>query len=348
MKISVENYCSLKLIFFFSLFYLHIGTALSQEKTPKDTTNFFDYSNKIMLRANLSSQDDSFILNDKKGSDLYLETNNSYKTYLAVNYKFIGFSFGFYPKFFSGNTDEEAKGKSTFKEFNLQFFLKKWLVSLHYNKTRGYYVANTYDFDSNWTAGVDPYILFPNLKSEQYSIASSYIFNPKFSYKSITSYAEWQKKSAGSFVPSMQYEYNKISLGGDPIDSEQKENDFRLVAGYYYNFIIRKNFFIAANLSPSVGVKFMESKEVVSGIQKTENEIYFAKFLDGGLKVGYNSETIYLGSSLNFNESSYSETKNKVISNNKLYAYLYFGYRFDAPSFVKKPVETIEKKIHLN
>jgi len=348
MNISIKNYRSLKLIFFFSLFYLHIGTALSQEKTPKDTTNFVYYSDKIMLRANASSQDDSFILNDNKGSDLYLETNNSYKTYLAVNYKFIGFSFGFYPKFFSGNRDEDLKGKSTFKEYNLQFFLKKWLISLHYNKTRGYYVDNMQDFIPNWTEGADPYLLFPNLKSEQYSISSSYIFNPKFSYKSITSYAEWQKKSAGSFIPSIGYEYNKISFAAASIDEEQKENGFRLAAGYYYNFIIRKNFYIAANLSPSVGVKFMESKQVDSGIQKTENDTYFTKHLDGGLKLGYNSEKIYLGSSLNFNESWYNETKSKVISNNKVFGYLYFGYRFNAPSFVKKPVETIEKKINLN
>lgn len=333
--------------FFLFLFLLNNLTILAQKKAEKDTANFIFYPDKIMLRANVSTQTDDYLLTTKNGSNLDLETNNSYKVFLAVDYKFIGFSYGFYPKFFGGNKDEDLKGKSTFSDFNFRFFLGRWLQTVQYSKTRGYYVANMKDFNPNWDEGKDGYIKFPNFKSTVYGMSTSYIFNPKFSLKSITSFTEWQKKSAGSFIPSLAYSYNRITSKTEITDGKQDEYDIKLGAGYYYNFIIRKRFYAAVNLSPSIGVKFMKDKSVDAGVETIEKHNYFTKNIDGGLKLGYNSERILFGASLNFNSSSYDEDKNTVISNDKTFALLYFGYRFDAPNFIKKPIDKISSKVNL-
>lgn len=329
------------------LFALSFSKSFSQNKSPKDTVNFIYYPDKIMVRANLSTQTDSYLLNNKKGTNLDLETNNNYKLFLSIDYKFIGFSYGFYPKFFGGNKDEDLKGKSSFSDYNFRFFLGRWLQTVNYSKTKGYYVANMSDFNPDWIEGKDQYLQFPDFKTIQYGMSTSYLFNPKFSLKSITSFTEWQKKSAGSFVPSLIYTYNRIISKIDNLNGRQKEFDVRLAAGYYYNFIIHKNFYIAPHLSPSIGVKFLNDKSVDSGVETIEKETYFTRNIEGGIKLGYNNKRILFGASLNFDDSSYNEDKTTVISNNKIYGLLYFGYRFNAPEFVSKPIEKIDDKIKM-
>lgn len=334
-------------VVFLVAFFLNFNILFSQNEKPKDTANFIYYPDKIMVRANLSTQSDNYLLNSKNGTNLDLETNNSYKLFLSVDYKFIGFSYGFYPKFFGTNKDEGLKGKSTFSDYNFRFFLGRWLQMVNYSKTKGYYVANMSEFDPTWVEGKDPYLQFPDFKTMQFGMSTSYLFNPKFSLKSITSFTEWQKKSAGSFLPSLIYSYNTIRSKSDDLDGRQKEFDLKLAAGYYYNFIIHKNFYIAPHLSPSVGVKFMKDKSRNSGAETVEKETYFTRNLDGGIKMGYNSNRILFGASLNFSISSYNEDKNNVISNDKVYGLLYFGYRFNAPGFISKPVEKIDNKIKM-
>ncbi|RUT71175.1 DUF4421 domain-containing protein [Flavobacterium cupreum] len=328
-------------------FCLNFTKSYSQNELQKDTVNFIYYPDKIMVRANLSTQSDSYLLNDKNGPNLNLETNNSYKLFLNIDYKFIGFSYGFYPKFFGGNKDENLKGKSSFSDYNFRFFLGRWLQTVQYSKTRGYYISNMSDFSPDWVEGRDPYLKFPDFKTIQFGMSTSYIFNPKFSLKSITSLTEWQKKSAGSFVPSLIYNYNTIKSKTDDLDGKQKEFDLRLAAGYYYNFIIWDRFYIAPNLSPSLGVKFSRDKSTTAGVTTIEKNTYFTRNLDGGIKIGYNSNRILCGASLNFSSSSYNEDKSTRISNDKVYGLLYFGYRFDAPDFVRKPIEKIDGKIKM-
>ncbi|MDQ5928805.1 MAG: hypothetical protein QG594_583, partial [Bacteroidota bacterium] len=281
--------------FFLMLFALSLSKSFSQNKSPKDTVNFIYYPDKIMVRANLSTQTDSYLLNNKKGTNLDLETNNNYKLFLSIDYKFIGFSYGFYPKFFGGNKDEDLKGKSSFSDYNFRFFLGRWLQTVNYSKTKGYYVANMSDFNPDWIEGKDQYLQFPDFKTIQYGMSTSYLFNPKFSLKSITSFTEWQKKSAGSFVPSLIYTYNRIISKIDNLNGRQKEFDVRLAAGYYYNFIIHKNFYIAPHLSPSIGVKFLNDKSVDSGVETIEKETYFTRNIEGGIKLGYNNKRILFG-----------------------------------------------------
>jgi len=178
-------------------------------------------------------------------------------------------------------------------------------------------------------------------------MSTSYIFNPNFSLKSITSFTEWQKESAGSFIPTMIYDYKRISLESASLNAKQSEYDVSLGIGYFYNFIIHKRFYIAPNLTTALGVKFINYKTEESGIQEEEKDNYFLTTLNGGLKFGYNADRILFGLSLNFNASFYNESKYKMVSNDGSFGLLYFGYRFDAPKFISKPVNTMNDKLKL-
>ena len=352
LKLSNQNSIGYSSYFLYkkvllSFFIFACYTISFSQKKEKDTSNFVFYSDKIMVRTNLSTQSDAQILNDKKGDNLYLETNNSYKLFLSVDYKFIGFSYGFYPKFFGGNNDDDTKGKSKFSEYNFRFFLGKWVQTVDYSKIRGYYVENTSDFFPDWNPATDPYIQFPDFKTIKYGMSTSYIFNPKFSLKSFTSFTEWQKESAGSFIPTLVYDYTKLSFTYNDIKSSQNEYDISLGAGYFYNFIIHNRFYVAPNLTAGLGVKFTDSKEEESGAQTKESKNYFTTSLVGGIKIGYNSERVLFGASFNFDSNSYKENKDQIISNDKVFGLLYFGYRFGAPKFISKPVNAIDGKMKL-
>ncbi|MBK0370562.1 DUF4421 family protein [Flavobacterium agrisoli] len=343
-KFNLKRFQLKKTVFFWFFIFCHF--IFHGQQKEKDTTHFVFYPDKIMVRANLNTQTDAHILNNKSGDNLYLQTNNSYKLFLAVDYKFIGFTYGFYPKFIGGNKDENTKGKSKFSEYNFRFFLGQWLQTVEYSKIKGYYVENSTDF----FPGLDPdhqgYIVFPDFKTQRYGMSTSYIFNKNFSLKSITSFTEWQKKSAGSFIPTILYAYKKLSFSTDILESSQNEYDIAIGQGYFYNFIIKNRFYVAPNLTVLGGIKFTNSKSNEENVITTEKKNYWATALKGGLKIGYNSEKILCGLSFNFDATSYKENKTETISNDNFYGLLYFGYRFDAPKFIAKPVENIENKIN--
>lgn len=333
----------LLIFFIFTQFQLLSAQNLSK----KDTINFIYYPDKIMVKSNVSTQTDSYFLRSKESLNLKLVPNNNYKVFFTVDYKFIGFSYGFFPKIFGGaNNDNASKGKSSFSDYNFRLFLGHWLQNFNYSKVRGYYVENTADFLPDWKNG-DPYLQFPNMKNESFGMSTSYVFNSKFSLKSISSFTEWQKKSAGSFIPTLSYEYLRSSFDQGGINNKEDNFNLRLGLSYFYNFIINEKFYIAPNFTPSLGVRFSKDKSVESGDTSIEKHTYLTRFLEGGIKLGYNSNNILFGASFNFNANWYNEDSKNHIENDKIYGLLYFGYRFNAPKFIQKPIEKVEDKLKL-
>ena len=146
--------------------------------------------------------------NDKiTGSVYYLDTSNSFQiasgpqdsqTFLNLtpnrreqigfnlNYKIIDVSVGFAPKFLSQN-----KGDSHSKHFNFntRFYYKKWMQSFTFINQKGFYIS-----DDNIMAQL------PDMRTTKIGGSTAYVFNPKFSFKTLVSQNEWQTKSSGSFI----------------------------------------------------------------------------------------------------------------------------------------------------
>lgn len=337
----------IKMVLFVLFVFFQFQFLSAQNFSKKDTADFIYYPDKIMVKANVSTQTDSYFLKSKESINLKLVPNNEYKVFFTVDYKFIGFSYGFFPKIFGGaNDDNASKGKSSFSDYNFRLFLGHWLQNFNYGKVRGYYVENTADFLPDWKKG-DPYIQFPNMKNESFGMSTSYVFNPKFSLRSISSFTEWQKHSAGSFIPTLSYDYLRSSFNQNDIESKEDDFNLRLGLSYFYNFILNEKFYIAPNFTPSIGVRFSKDTSTEAGEKSIDKQTYFTRFLEGGIKLGYNSDNILFGASFNFNANWYNEDSKNHIENDKIYGLVYFGYRFNAPKFIAKPVEKVEDKLKL-
>lgn len=303
----------------------------------KDTTAIVNYTDKIIIKANIDTRTDAFFYRNKEeDTRLHLKPNNRYRLFLSLDYEFIGVSVGLVPKFLGANSDENLKGESSFTDYQFRFFLGRWVQGLTYSKVSGYYVRNTKDFAPNWIEGSNPYIQFNNLFSKVYGMSTSYVFNPNFSYRNIVYQNEWQKKSSGSLIGSLYYDYNIFDLNEVDVINREKFFNVRLAPTYYYTFVLHDNWFLSANLSPSLGLRFSKTESGVEDNLRIENNTYVTRRLGGGSNLGYSSKKIIYGLNVNFSADWYNEDDVSTTENDQFYGILYFGYRFDPPKALDK------------
>lgn len=307
--------------------------------------NKVSYADKILIKANLSTQIDQYQLTELAGPDLILQTNNEYKCFLSLDYQFIGFSYGFSPKLFTGNDDNVLKGKSSSSNYRFLFFPGQWLQTAEFDRVKGFYAVNTGDYIPGWREGTDPYIQLSSLQTSRWAFSTSYIFNRNYSLKNIIYQTEWQKRSSGSFVPTIAYDLTNSSLDEGGIKSVQRDYNIRIGCGYYYTFIIANRFFIAPNLSQSLGASFSRSHSVDNGVAEQDRNNYLTSFLEGGLKIGFNSKRFVIGTGLNFNSSWYEDNVSGRVSNDRFFGIIYFGYRFNEPVLLGKAYNKVKEWI---
>ncbi len=305
--------------------------------------NKISYSDKILIKLNASTQIDQYALRQTQGSDLILQSNNEYKCFLSLDYEFIGFSYGFAPALFGGNDDDALKGKSSYSNYRFLFFPGQWLQTAEYDRVKGFYALNTGDYIPDWKEGTDPYIQFPSLTSSRWAFSTSYIVNRNFSLKNIVYQTEWQKRSAGSFVPVIAYDVTNTYLNELGIESKQREFNIRMGCGYYYTFIIKDRFFISPNLTQYVGAKFSRGTTIDNGIAEADKDTYITHFLEGGIKIGFNSKRFVLGTGLNFNSNWYQQDASSRIYNDRVFGIVYFGYRFNQPKLLSKAYNKVKE-----
>lgn len=325
----------------FLLFQVLFSThSFGQNTTVLDSTSIISYADKLVVKLNIDTQTDTYFVSDKlTNTNLVVLPNDNLKFSISLDYEFIGVSFGFSPKFLTGNNDDDLKGKSSFTDYGFRFFLGNWTQEIIYSNIQGYYVKNTQDFIPGWEENEDPFIQFPDLKTIQWGGSTSYIFNDHFSFRNIVYQTEWQRKSAGSFIPKLEYIYNRFSNRVNSIKSVENAFDIKIAPSYYYTWVTHRNWFVSAFLSPAIGIRFSNSMEEENGVTLKETNQHLIKTLDSGLQLGFSSDKFIFGVNLNLVANWYNEDKTTNVIDDKFYGKLYFGYRFDAPKWLKKPIK---------
>ena len=319
--------------------------SLGQEKRQKDSTAIISYADKFVVKLNVDTQTDTYTLNNLDGTNLRIAPNNNYRLFLSLDYQFLGLSIGFAPTFFPGNNEDDLKGESSFSDFRFRAALGQWVQGFQISSIKGYYVENTGDFIPGWEEGVEPYIQISNLTNRIYGMSTSYVFNPNFSFRNVLYNTEWQKKSAGSFIPTLFYSYDPFSYELDEVKSKEDVFPVRLSLAYYYTIVMQENWFIASNLNPSLGVRFSKLKLTVNDIATQQNNTYFTTALEGGLQIGYASRKIVFGGGFTFDVNWNDEDRLGAVENNKIYGLIYFGYRLNTPGFIDRAYNKFAKKI---
>ena len=334
------------------LIFLIIGPmyfGYAQKSKKVDSSAIESFADKFVVKLNIDTQTDTYTITNRQGGNpLIVSPNTNYNVFLSLDYQFLGLSYGFSPNIFSSPNDD-LKGESSFSDFRFRAALGHWIQGFQISSIKGYYVENTGDFTPNWTEGVDPYITIPDLKSNIYGMSTSYAFNPNFSFRNVLYNTEWQKKSAGSFIPTLFYSYDVFTYSLNGIKVKEEIYPIRLALAYYYTFVVRNHWFINVNASPSIGMAFSKTKLTnTNNNQKTsEKSTGITRALEGGLQVGYASKKIILGTGFTFDLNGYNSDKFNVVANNKFYGLIYFGYRFNTPKFIDKTYNKFAEKVGL-
>jgi hypothetical protein len=326
---------------------LGFSNIAAQSKKVVDSTYFISYPEKIVVKANVDTQTDTYILRERvTGERLEIMPNNQFRLFFSFDYKFVGFSFGFAPKLFADNDDNRLKGASSFTDYKFYFYFGKFVQSVQYQKINGYYVENTEDFIQDWEKGEDPYLQLTDFKKTFYGLSTAYVLNDRFSYRNLNNPTEFQRKSAGSFVPTLDYNFNRLSNKFLGEKSDEDQYNIRLALRYYYTLVLAEKWFVTPNISPSVGIQFSDYKSTDAfDVSTREKNTLFTRSLDGGMHLGFNTSRVFVGANLNFYVNWYDEDKNSSVQNDQIYGLLYVGYRFGAPSFIKRPIENAEDKM---
>ncbi|MFK5878702.1 MAG: DUF4421 family protein [Flavobacteriaceae bacterium] len=324
------------LIYFLYCFPIII---FSQENKVIDTLYIESMNDKLSIKIDVDNDIETFTA-DENGVNFKIRPNIDYRTELSFHYRMISFKLGFSPHLFT-NFDQENKGKTKTFKIETDFYIHKWIQTLSYSQTKGYYSPDFHlpdDFPTD-------YLILDQLKVYNYTGITRYQFNENYSIKAITTQTEIQRKSAGTFMPSLEYSYNRLINGA----TNQKLNtlNFILSAGYLHTFVINKKIYASIGATPGVGVDFNTIKvETIDGKITSKDTDYTLNF-DGHLGLGYNSARWFGGGYFRMLSTTRKETEIVNYDTFRTHFQLFFGYRFDAPKFLKKSADWVEEKAHL-
>ncbi len=344
--------------YYFLFLYFITLAAFSQEiKTEKDSIakrdrDLFikDYTNQFNVKAEFSNDIQSFNIPFENKS-VEIEPNLGFRYGVVLSYKFASVRIGIRPKVSGKSKDEKGDPKSFRIKFQLLF--DKWSHRFEYNRVKGYYITNN---NIGGTSTTENHILFPNLTSTVIIGSSSYKFNDNYSVRSTISQTEAQLKSAGSFIPGVDYWFYDFDGLDTYINKEGNEVkrsnyikssgvDLVLNLGYYYTFVYKKWY---ANIFaiPGIGIDFNSSTQYSNfGATKSKSQDLLIS-LHIGAGIGYNSEKFFFGTSLSKRNTNEQSNDDKIqFDSSKNSFFVFFGYRFKAPKQIAKPIDGIEEKI---
>ena len=297
-------------------------------------------NNTLNLRLDLDNDVRSF---EYRGilDNYFVEPNIKLRTAIALNYRFISLKIGYSPKFLAKD-DYELKGKTKVFSMKFDIFISDWMQTLEYSNVKGYYTNQIDELQFFSGSRQDDFIKLPELRTLYVGGITRYRFNENFSFKAVVNQNEIQLKSAGSFVPSLQYGYSEITDKTSPQD--MKTIAIVLTTGYFYTFAFSKHWYSNLGITPGVGIEFHNTITRQDDNETVTRHNNFGFNLGSHIGLGYNSTKIYGGFTLVGNAYTRDEKSLVEFDNVRGYVKLFIGYRFRAPKSFEKGMDWVEDK----
>lgn len=314
----------INLIFFFALFITSILGAYAQNDSiyklykksynDKITTGIYylDTSNNFRISTMENDQKSYFdVIPDRKE-----------QLGLTFTYRFIDFAVGFSPKIFDAN---KQNTDSKHFNFSFHFYYKKWMQSFSFIQQKGFHLIDN-----------EIQMSLPKLRTLKMGGTTSYIFNDKFSFKTLVDQNEWQVKSAGSFIPTFSFYYTNLNLNLPDQLSKEDMYVLSLAPSYFYNYVINKKVLVGSGLALGVGLNNFEGN--FSALYE----------LNMTLKLAYNTDRFYCYGIYNYVTFDQSTKATYQLNDTIATFTISLGYRYNAPKKVKEIYDRVNKKIGLD
>ncbi|MGL5113416.1 MAG: DUF4421 family protein [Flavobacterium sp.] len=305
------------------LFFWFVGLLCCQaQDTIVQKNNIKFYDEKVVASMYFYSTSNAFqFISNTKSASRYLDLipNRREQIGFSLSYKLIDISYGFSPRFFDVNRDNS---NSKLENFGTRLIIKQWMQTLLYSNQEGFYALEK---------GISA--PFPNMRSVKVGGTTSYIFNPNFSFKTITNQNQWQTKSIGSFIPTLSIYHTDVNLNDGIEANKSKIWLVTLAPSYYYNWVISNRILLSSGAAFGLGFHSIDGK--FSSVAESSLN----------LKLGYNSDAFF--TFVHFNYANFIQNeKNPLRLNENLSNFrVTSGYRFDPPKKVKTLYDKGEKAL---
>ncbi len=304
-------------------------------RTFPDALTLKGYVNGKILFLDIEDQKDGYELN-------YVPNGNNSLGF-GLNYKWIGFSFGF--KMVDEN-DKSIYGETGYFDFQTNFILRKGFINVYFQEYKGFYLENSASMIRDWPSG-ETYLIRPDIGVFSSGIDYTHIVKPeKFSYIASFSQTEVQRKSAGSVIMGGSMNYHRISADSSFIpqnliyDDAFNQNQVTGVRGittnarfgYAHTLVALERFFLS--LSLDVGLAYVYSTFNESG-GKQKHSFQVNPIASFKMAAGYNYDQWYFGLTA---ASFYHQNKTTGIENVMTIQYGFVNFILARRFMIKKEI----------
>lgn len=326
-----------------------IQPGISARAGQADTPYILKYPGQLHLSTGLQTNNSAIVLTDVSSRNvLFLSPRRSLQQFLKVEYRGMAFKYGISPDYL--NPDISAlTGRNTRKSFGYDFGLGPLGLSVSYERSKGYFLENTADFDPTWTPG-KPYIQLNNLQSVLYGLQLSYNVRRRFSEAAVYSCRERQLRPGYSFIPGLTINhivYSNTMPGTDSFAGRTRYLDCNarlLMAGSLPLF--RHKLQLSAIAGPVIGVSFVQDRTYIQpqfSEQETHNTVMSLGLLYH-ISLSFNIRYWFIG--LNLFSEQYGSKLSGIQLDKSFYGIaLYTGVRFPAPRQVRTATDWTFKQL---
>ena len=307
---------------FIALFWILLLPGQQPAANPDSLPFKTSFPEKLSFRLGLVNSANRFILRSEDGASVRYRPVNKNILKIAVQFQGLDIGFGIAPAFINPERKQE---NARLRNINFRLFLGRWMQTFDYYDQRGHF--GEYD-------GVEIYL--PGLETRKIGGTTAFVFNRKFSFRALVSQSEWQRQSAGSFVPRLVAYHTRYKLAFGEIDSKSYSFDIGLGPGYHYNWVLSPRWMVSAGNTTGMGVNFLND----DGEQTTS--LMWETIFRGG--VIYNSDRFFGGIDLNYAFLEHGRVREVRVDDRIYSVRAYFGYRIKAPKKWVAAAENVNRK----
>ena len=276
---------------------------------------------------------------------LVLAPNKMNSLSFGFSYRYLDLGLSVTPGFLNPGQKDEKKGESDIFSFRTSFSMYRFNLALELNSVHGFYLKNSNEFLR--TLPDTPYLVFPNLKVNNLGLMLRYNINPKFSTAALTSGTQVQKKSAYTFLPTLQFatfRFFDASADKEPQNKSTYSTDINLALPAAGTLVLSPKFSASLALGPSFGADIFKSVSLNDSgkLVLSKGTGFIAGFTSQGA-VSFHSGRLFAG--LEGRYRSYGHKIEDVSRLTKQYFYyqVFVGWRFKAPGFARKTLDWVNK-----
>ena len=322
-----------------------IDSAKLSRKKPPDSLFIERLDTMVHIQSWVSRHQMNYRLIYSEDFKLVLAPHKMNSLSFGFSYRYLDLGLSFTPGFLNPGQKDEKKGESDIFSFRTSFSMYRFNLAVELNSVHGFYLKNSNEFQRSLPD--TPYLLYPNLKVNNFGILLRYNINPKFSTAALTSGTQVQKKSAYTFLPTLQFAtftFFDASAAKELQNKSTYSTDINLHLPAAGTLVLSPKFSASLVLGPSLGIDIFKSVSIndSSKLVLSKGTGFIAGFTSQGA-VGFNSGRLFAG--LEGRYRSYGHTIEDVSRLTKQYFYyqVYVGWRLKAPGFAKKTLDWVNK-----